>query len=324
MERNIRLACLIEATAKKPGNVHPDAQFPDLTYSDFVTSANVIAPILTHENSRSLGDIILKAVRATQEQVGRNSNLGIILLLAPLAKTSRQLQTGNKASILADNLCSATNISDILSVWQAEIQKVLNQLTQSDAAKTYRAIRLANPGGMGTAGKHDLSEEPSETLLEVMRAAANRDRIAAEYARGFPVILKYAVPKLVKFWNSEGISDWENAVIQLHLHLMADFPDTLIARKCGQEIADESARRAREVLQAGGTTTEIGSEKLQQFDEWLRADGNRRNPGTTADLVAASLFVALEADLIAAPVDVINFTELSFSSGRIDDDEMPA
>ncbi len=79
------LACLLEATARKPGNVHPGAPFPDLTYGDFVRSAHLIRPSFEHAEEWSVGRIVLNAVERTRREVGTNTNLGILLLLAPLA-----------------------------------------------------------------------------------------------------------------------------------------------------------------------------------------------------------------------------------------------
>ncbi len=59
-------ACLLEATARKPGNVHPAASFADLTYADFVRSAHVIRPSFEHGAEWSVGRIVFDAVERTQ------------------------------------------------------------------------------------------------------------------------------------------------------------------------------------------------------------------------------------------------------------------
>ena len=120
-----------------------------------------------------------------------------------------------------------------------------------------------------------------------MCLAADRDQIAAQYANGFATVLAGA-ERLAR--SSLFPEKWEEAVVGLHLWLMAEFPDTLIRRKCGVELADESSRRARVVLEAGWPEGDKAAEKMAQLDSWLRADGNRRNPGTTADLVAGFSF----------------------------------
>lgn len=263
----IRRACVLEATAAKPGNVHPGASFADLTYDDFVRSADAVAPVLARTATLGVGRAVFEAVEATRLVVQSNTNLGIVLLLAPLAAVplERRLKSG--------------------------IGEVLRRLTRDDAVWVYRAIRLAAPGGIGRAESEDISAEPSGTLLEVMTLAAERDGVAAQYASDFAWVLQEGAPFLMSSPNF--LDRPEEVVVELHLRLLAAHPDTLIARKCGEDMALEISHRAQEVLDAGGNQTAIGRRRLTEFDQWLRADGNRRNPGTTADLIAACLFTAL-------------------------------
>ena len=271
----IRLACLIEATARKPGNVHPDASFADVTYNDFVASAEAIAPILAETPRLGVGLAILEAVKRTRASVGRNTNLGIILLLAPLAAVPLNIP-------LADG-----------------IAKVLNRLSRHDAVLVYQAIRTAGPRGLGQVSHEDILQEPRGTLLKVMRLAADRDFVAAQYASGFQQVLEFGVPILAAH---ERFADcWQQAVVDLHLRLMAKFPDTLIARKCGASEAQESTDLAQAVLDAGWPDTSASRTTFEELDNWLRAKGNRRNPGTTADLVTACLFTAFREGTVPAP-----------------------
>lgn len=259
-------ACLMEATARKPGNVHPGARFDDLCYEDFVQSAKWAAPHLARAGVDGVGRSIREAVRATRERVGTNTNLGIALLLAPIA---------------------AVPLDQPL---QAGIAGVLRTLTPHDAADVYEAIRLAQPAGMGSVNDGDVAAAAPPDLLWAMQHAADRDWIARQYTTGFRDLLDTAVPILAEWRPDAG---WEVRVLHLHLELMARWPDTLIARKCGGEVAAESARRAREVLDAGWPDSPTGQGGIEAFDAWLRADGHRRNPGTTADAVAATLFATL-------------------------------
>ncbi len=274
------LACLLEATARKPGNVHPGASFRDLTYADFVRSAHLIGPTFARAGDWSVGRLVFDAVQRTRREVATNTNLGILLLLAPLASVPAGVSIGDG------------------------IGGVLGGLTREDARLVYEAIRLANPGGLGRVEHEDLAAEPSVTLLEAMQLAADRDRIAEQYANNFTAVLAGAerlAAHGAKEARSEFASHWEEAVIELHLWLMAEFPDTLIGRKCGDEMACESALRARSVLDAGWPDGELSADRMVELDAWLRADGNRRNPGTTADLVAGCLFAALREGSIEAP-----------------------
>lgn len=270
LENWIYLACLMEATARKPGNVHPEASFHDLAYPDFLKSANVIAPLLSNTHSRSVGSVILESISETQKVIPSNSNLGMVLLLAPLA---------------------AVPLEKTIA---AGIHSVLQQLTVHDARNVYEAIRIANPGGLGQTESEDVSVEPTGTLREVMCLAADHDSVASEYANNFRITLGTAAPVLKELWSQS--ADWEEAVIRLQLRLMSDFPDTLIARKCGVEAAQQSAEHAQAVLKANYFTT-----GLTEFDAWLRQNGNQRNPGTTADLIVAGLFIAMRDGFIPTP-----------------------
>ena len=275
LESWIRAACLLEATARKPGNVHPEASFVDLEYADFVCSAEAAARPMAHAAAMGVGRAVFAAIEATRQRTPRNTNLGIALLIAPLAAVPAgvSLRTG--------------------------IEAVLSALSLEDADQVYRAIRLAQPGGMGRAEDQDISEAPQVTLREAMRMAADRDAIAAQYAGRFELVLEFGLPWLAA--NSDFASDWETVVIGLQLALMCRQPDTLIARKCGLDTAREASERAEAVLDAGWPTTEAGSQALAAFDAWLRADGHRRNPGTTADLIAACVFAAFREGVIAVP-----------------------
>ena len=331
LEADLFLACFLEATARKPGNVHPQASFADLSYRDFVVSAEAVAPVLARAGELGIGQCVLQAVLKTREAVGRNTNLGIVLLLAPLAAAEARA----KGPVISDAARDpATNDRKIHArqapvpwpdsagvipreVLRQNVRDVLNGLTREDASLVYKAIRLAGPGGMGKADAEDIAGEPSQTLVEIMRLAAGRDAIAAQYATGFELVLTWGVPALADWWGSEqeretstvgagedpamGALPWERAVIALHLTLMAEQPDTLIARKCGRQVAEESAARARGVLAAGWPHGSEAGAELLALDRWLRGDGNRRNPGTTADLVTACLLAALRTGAIEPP-----------------------
>lgn len=276
--RLIRCACILEATARKPGNVHPNAAFSDLCYDDFVNAAGVAAPVLAQSYKRGVGQTILDAVTATRNMTGSNANLGILLLFAPLAAVPQNVR-------LTDG-----------------ITDVLGSLTQQDAALAYQAIRIASPGGIGHSDTEDVSAEPTGTLLEVMRLAAGRDAIAMQYASGFQLVLETGVSILAG--ESDFRQNWEQAIIRLHLKLMATCPDSLIARKLGSGEAVRSAELAEAILEAGWPSTRHAAQKLVELDGWLRDRGNARNPGTTADLVAASIFAALRDGFVEMPPGV--------------------
>lgn len=270
-----QVACVWEATARKPGNVHRYADFDDLHYVDFLVSAAAIGPVLETADRRRVGQTVLEAVRATRRVVGTNTNLGIVLLLAPLAAVpaGEALQPG--------------------------VARVLGDLDVGDAQTVYQAIRLAAPAGLGRVPEQDVADEPTQTLKQVMTLAASRDLVARQYANGFREVFDEGVSALAR--ALEQLSFVEDAIIACHLHLMAHCPDSLIARKRGSAEAEEAARRARTVLEQGWPGNSAGRAALHEFDAWLRADGHARNPGTTADLVTACLFAALREGIMALP-----------------------
>ncbi len=286
-----QLACLWEATARKPGNVHRYRDFADATYIDFLTSAAVISSVLAAASSLGVGPTVLTGVRRTQLVAPNNTNLGILLLLAPLA-----------AVPLEELYREALTSAPAEQVLREGLASVLESATVRDTAEVYQAIRLANPSGLGSAADQDVHAEPTLPLRQVMALAADRDLVARQYANGFSDVFDHGVPALRD--SLARCLCLEAAIIACHLHLMARYPDSLIARKCGLAVAEEASARAQDVLDAGWPNTAAGAAALADLDGWLRADGHRRNPGTTADLVAACLFVALRTGIITLPLSV--------------------
>jgi triphosphoribosyl-dephospho-CoA synthase len=270
-----QLACVWEVTARKPGNVTRYHDFDDATYLDFITSAAAVAPVLATASGRPVGETVLEAVRATRRVVRTNTNLGMVLLLAPLAAVPE-----------GDDL-------------HGGVRRMLASLTVEDTRRVYEAIRLAAPGGLGRAPQQDVADEPTLPLREVMSLAAGRDMVARQYAGDFAEVFGAGAAALTAGLEKTG--SLEGAIVWCHLHLMRDYPDTLIARKAGPAVAAESARRAADVLARGWPGEVAGRAALTELDGWLRAEGRRRNPGTTADLVTASLFVLLRQGAIPLP-----------------------
>ncbi|GIW79976.1 MAG: triphosphoribosyl-dephospho-CoA synthase [Gemmatales bacterium] len=272
----VQTACVLEATARKPGNVHRYRDFDDLTYVDFLLSAAAISPVLQQAPKQPIGLTIYQAIVATHRVCRTNTNLGIVLLLTPLAAASA-----------------------VGSIRQA-IHLVLNSTTKEDARNVYAAIRLANPGGLGTCNEEDVHSEPTKTLLDVMKLAADRDMIARQYANGFQDLFDKGVSYLREAFSRK--FSVENAIVFCHLNWLSDFPDSLIARKRGIAEARLASEKAREILDAGWPESAKARSLAESFDRWLSQPGQQRNPGTTADLVAATLFVCLCEGLLRFPL----------------------
>ena len=259
-------ACLAELDALKPGNVHRYGEGHGMNVADFEKSARIAAPYLGEPDS-CVGLRIRHAVEATERAVGQNTNLGIVLLCAPLA--SAALASGR---------------GDL----RQRLTRVLETLSVEDAKETYAAIRVAKAGGLGRVERHDLGSEPKVTLLEAMREAEGRDRIAWNYTHDFADIFDRGIPRLVEGRARFGGHEW--AVTDLYLSLLAAIPDTLIARKFGVKVAAQVTENAYKTLKtfAEADTAEARVNTLLTFDKALKESG--LNPGTTADLTVATLF----------------------------------
>lgn len=267
-----QLACLLEVSAPKPGNVSPGRDFHDTRYEDFLASAVAIGPALAAAGERPLGAVIRAAVEATTRWTRSNTNLGIVLLVAPLAKAA-MLESGTLRQRLGH---------------------VLAGTTVADAEDAYAAIRRARPGRLGASAAEDVATPPTVTLRDAMALAAERDTIAREYVTDFAVTFEVGAPAL-RVARADGLS-WSEATVESFLAIMARAPDTHIARKLGPAEAARIAARAGEALTAGATRSAEGRSLLTALDRQLRDERNSRNPGTTADLACAALLVVILED----------------------------
>lgn len=256
-------ACRLEARAPKPGNVHPRAAFPDLAFNELVAAGEAIAPVLHGAVGRPLGDTILDAVRASRRVTRSNANLGIVLALAPLAATP----------------------GDPGPIDPAQVATTLAGLSGHDAAAVWEAIRIAAPSGLGTRARHDLAGAAPADLMAAMRDGAAHDRIARLWVEGYqPIREGLAADILAGCDEGHALDD---AVVRAFLRQLSREPDSLVVRRHGVAVASAVAAGAATALAAVDWR-----EAAARFDARLRYP-RRINPGTTADLVAAALYILL-------------------------------
>ncbi len=266
-------ACRAELSALKPGNVHVHAPGHGMEVAQFEAAAEAAAPWIS-ANGVKVGTRILRAVEASFAAAGCNTNLGILLLCAPIAAAAEM----NLEKSLRDRL-----------------RAVLASLDSSDAAAVYAAIRRAHPGGLGDAPEQDVAMPPTIGLLDAMSLAAGRDRIALNYTTGFADIFEFGLPELTlaqSLANSEQL-----AITTLHMAYLAQFPDSHIARKYGEAAASGVRTRAIALSPLWRPVAQRSTERdLLDLDAELKRQNV--NPGTTADLVVATVFVAFVCDAL--------------------------
>ena len=269
-------ACDLDLAALKPGNVSNYTPGHHMDAVAFRTSAQASAPMLADPNKK-LGERVYAAVAATRRSVHCNTNLGIILLCAPIAQAALDDPSGSLRDTLAG---------------------LLQQTTVEDTEQVYQAIRLAAPGGLGASPDHDVADTPVVDLRTAMARAESWDQIASEYASGFQGLWDRVLPYL-----DEALERWENdllrATTDLYLSLLAEQPDTHVRRRNGagaaQDLCDQ-AKAMRRLFLDFENPANVDRE-LECMDFRLKNAGI--NPGTTADLVVAGHFLARLRDVRA-------------------------
>ena len=268
----IRDACITDIRAFKPGNVSIASPGHGMRADDFIASADAMAGAITAPVA-DVGERILRAIEATRTVVPVNTNLGIVLLCAPLA---------HAASARVDE-----------SGLRARLNAVLAALDVYDAELAYRAIRVAEPGGLGRSERHDVAQPPRVTLREAMDEARERDRVAYQYVTDYRDIFETGLPAL-----HDGLARWRSrewAAVHAYLIFLARFADSHVARKHGEEVAASVSLLARDLSQALGRASDPAREMpaLEAFDRQLKA--RSINPGTSADMTVAAL-VAMDLE----------------------------
>jgi triphosphoribosyl-dephospho-CoA synthase len=235
--------------------------------ADFIRSAEASAAPLAASGAR-VGARVRSAVEATLKAVGQNTNLGIILLCAPLA--------------------AAAEAPD--AALRPALARVLDGLDREDAAEVFAAIAAANPGGLGRAPRHDVHAPATVTLREAMREAAERDRIARQYVTAYEDIFSLGLPALAAGRRRHSDARWPTLAV--YLTFLAEIPDTHIVRKFDVSVAETVRREAAEWRDAfaAARDPEGIADGLLSWDASLKSRGI--NPGTSADLTVATLFAS--------------------------------
>lgn len=260
-------ACLAEIEALKPGNVHIFADGHGMVVQDFIRSAEA-ASVAIAQPGITVGQRIFDALDATWNVVGCNTNLGVILLCAPMIQ-------------------AATNSTE--PDFRKSLQLVLQNLTLNDAKLAFKAISKAAPAGLGEVAQHDVHQPPTVTLLEAMQTAQQHDLIAKQYANGFADIFDIGYIRYMdamQRWHSPA---W--AATAVYLAFMSTYPDSHIERKYGEvaaRLVQQEAKAYEQTLlaQENPKTCQSG---LLKFDADLKARGI--NPGISADLTVATLLL---------------------------------
>ncbi|MEM1552483.1 MAG: triphosphoribosyl-dephospho-CoA synthase [Candidatus Bathyarchaeia archaeon] len=300
VSRCLELAILLEVSADKPGNVNLVVGFEGTNHMHFLASAVAAAPHFRLAAERGMavskGELALEDVgvgRIIRDcvadinawQSGGNTLLGTVILFTPLAVAAGMtpMEKGTfDPSILRQNL-----------------KGVVEATTPEDAVAVYEAVRTAKPSGLGKAPDLDVNDPNSIkriidekiSLYQVFKIASSYDMVCSEWVNNYRVTFEHAYPMLMRNLKEDG--DLNTAIIHTFLAILAKHPDTFIARKVGLKKACEVSAMAEEVLKSGGLKKVVGRKKLRQFDAMLRKESNLLNPGTTADIIAAALALAV-------------------------------
>lgn len=279
-------ACELDVAVRKAGNVSDASPGHGMQAALFRASAAAAAKPLFQRGQR-VGARVEAAVAATWAAAGCNTNLGILLLCAPVARAVESL-------VLP---CTQTAL-------RQAIADVLAELNLDDSRAAFRAIAMARPGGLGQAGAQDVHDEPTINLRAAMALAADRDLIARQYATGYADVFDIGLSGLAGATFSTSGKPQAAAVQWLYLQWLATRPDSHIVRKRGEAVAQTVMQAAQGWLQVLQSSHAPGwsldaDPGYTAWDDSLKASGV--NPGTTADLTVATLMVAALLHLDGAP-----------------------
>lgn len=301
ISKSLELAILFEVSADKPGNVNLVVGFEGTRYEHFLASAVAAASSFEWAaeqgiavssgkigiSSVGLGRIIKDCVADINAwQHGGNTLLGSIILLSPIAVAAGMTSTKEELVFEIPKL-------------RENLKRVVESTTPEDAVNVYDAIKIADPSGLGKAPELDVNDPSSVdriikenvSLYQVFKIASEYDRVCSEWVNNYPITFDFAYPWLMKQIRAN--KDLNVAITHTFLKVLAEYPDTFIARKVGVEKTREVSLMADEVLKLGGLETSQGKERLREFDLTLRKSSNLLNPGTTADIIAVALALSV-------------------------------
>lgn len=301
----LQIACLLESAAPKPGNVSPEQNFDDLNYHHFLFSAAAVFPAFLDIEGKGVGEIIYQGIKETHSLINTNTNLGILMLTTPLASAYIKLKNKKNKSFFEqsslefdnwqnqkeDNLNSE---SSFIRALRNELNLVLENLDKKDAEYAYRAINFSKAGNLDKVEKGDISQNPDLSFYDAMKLAEKRDNIAFEYVNNYSIIFEFAYPRFIK--NMKEIDSIDNLIIKTFLEILAEYPDSLIARKYDFKTAEKISLKTKNLLKKI-ENFDICSKKyknlLAEFDKYLRSQKRKFNPGTTADFITAVIFLSI-------------------------------
>ena len=272
LKKQIKFVCDTEIKSLKPGNVHKYSEGHGMNLKDFLKSSLIISKCLT-KNNLDLGKKILISVNEIQNKIKKNTNLGIILMLSPIATIVQEEGVISKEELLK------------------KIKSLIKKQNIKNSIPIFKAISLTSPGGLGFSKKYDVNELPNTNLYKAMEFAKKKDLIARQYCNGFEDIYKIGIPAYKKFYNKWGKVDW--ALTGVYLTFLKKFNDSHIVRNKGNKIATSIKKEAKKYyffLKRNKNLTKI-KKKLLIFDKKLKS--KRINPGTTADLTVATLLLEI-------------------------------
>ena len=297
--RAAQLASVLEVSGyPKPGNVHRTADLEEATFEQFMASSVAIGPVLMEvaeggfkagkreikPSDIGVGKAIKSAIEDTMKwQKNENTNLGVVMLLVPLTAAAG-VTLAREGKIGMKNL-------------RKNLSEILKSTTYEDALNVYDAILIAEPGGLGDLAELDVKNEKSRkrirgeqiSLYEIMKISSEWDGISKEWVTDMRITFEFGYPLIKRLY--EKTKNMNTATVQTFLEILSKYPDTFVQRIHGKKIAEKISEKAKTTVERGGMLTSTGGAIVVKFDEELRKKDI--NPGTTADLVASSLMLAI-------------------------------